>query len=203
MQNSSDDLTLSLPKTAQERGKVAPVKLAHLALRTEQLTVMTAWYCTVLEAEIAQGMPQAAFLTYDEEHHRIALLQSPGLETAPGNAKGVDHVSFTYAGLDQLIATYERLLLEDIRPFWCINHGPTLSMYYADPDGNHVELQIDIFATPAETNDWLINSDFGTNPIGVKFDPAELISRYRSGEPADKLLERPRIQPQDVPAQLP
>ena len=76
-------------------------------------------------------------------------------------------------------------------------------MYYADPDGNHVELQIDIFATPAETNDWLINSDFGTNPIGVKFDPAELISRYRSGEPADKLLERPRIQPQDVPAQLP
>ena len=38
MQNSSDDLNLSLPKTAQERGKVAPVKLAHLALRTEQLT---------------------------------------------------------------------------------------------------------------------------------------------------------------------
>ena len=30
-------------------------------------------------------------------------------------------------------------------PVRTINHGPTVSMYYKDPDGNQVELQVDVF----------------------------------------------------------
>ena len=40
---------------------------------------------------------------------------------------------------------YKRLKQQDIVPWWCINHGPTTSMYYRDPDNNQIELQVDIF----------------------------------------------------------
>jgi len=34
-----------------------------------------------------------------------------------------------------------------------VNHRPTTSMYYRDPDGNRVELQIDNFPTAKEGQD--------------------------------------------------
>ena len=44
--------------------------------------------------------------------------------------------------------TYARLKGDGIEPYWCINHGPTTSLYYKDPDGNQIELQVDNFPTP-------------------------------------------------------
>ena len=46
-------------------------------------------------------------------------------------------------------------------------------MYYADPDGNRIELQIDNFETEQELADFL-HGLFQTNSIGVDFDPREL-----------------------------
>ena len=59
-----------------------------------------------------------------------------------------------------------RLKGEGIEPYWCLNHGPTTSMYYKDPDGNKVELQIDNFDTD-ETNRWMGSGEFAQNPIGI------------------------------------
>src|SRR3546814_5178524 len=84
-----------------------------------------------------------AFLSYDEEHHRVAILNVPGLQPQPEGVVGVHHCAFTYATLADLMATYERLRDKGIRPVFPINHGPTTSMYYADPDGNQIELQVD------------------------------------------------------------
>src|ERR1700730_47207 len=36
-----------------------------------------------------------------------------------------------------------------------MNHGSTTSMYYADPDGNRIELLIDNFATAEEGRAWV------------------------------------------------
>ena len=99
--------------------------------------------------------------------------------------------------------TSARLKAEGIEPFWCINHGITLSMYYRDPDGNQVELQVDVFDTLEETNAWLEQSDFDVNFLGVKYDPVEMIERYRAGEPRETLLARPVIDPSEVFNQLP
>lgn len=104
---------------------------------------------------------------------------------------------------DELFATYERLRNQGILPYWCINHGPTLSLYYRDPDNNQVELQIDLFADIQQISDWFRQSDFDSNPIGVKFDPEELVQRHRNGEALASLTARPRIDPSQVVAQLP
>ena len=65
-------------------------------------------------------------------------------------------------------------------------------MYYKDPDGNKVELQIDNFDTD-ETNRWMGSGEFAQNPIGIIFEPEELLARYRGGEPLETLLRRPPL----------
>src|SRR5262247_4152256 len=130
-----------------ERGRVAPIKLAHIVRRTSRLDEMVTWYQTVLGAEVAHSDGMLAFLTYDDEHHRIAIAGIPGLEAQPAKAAGTDHIAFTYGDLGDLLHTYRRLQAEGIEPFWCINHGPTISFYYKDPDGSRVELQVDTMSS--------------------------------------------------------
>lgn len=197
-------MAIGTPVPARERGKIAPVKLAHVVLRTADAKRLVNWYCTVLEAESALENGMLHFLTYDEEHHRIAIAQLP--EVVAGRDRthsGLEHFAFTYSNADELFATYERLRDLGITPYWCINHGPTLSMYYRDPDGNQVELQIDLFTTTEETNAWFARSDFDTNPIGVKYDPEDIIRRYRAGESPATLFARPVIDPGQVFQQFP
>ena len=42
---------------------------------------------------------------------------------------------------------YLRLKKQGIVPHTCMNHGFTTSLYYLDPDGNEVEIQVDNFKT--------------------------------------------------------
>src|SRR6185369_2448763 len=130
-------------RLAAARGVCKPQKLAHVVRRTARFDAMVHWYCTVLGAEVVHSDGTLAFLTYDDEHHRIAIAGIPGLEDQATMAAGTDHIAFSYGDLGDLLQTYRRLEAAGITPFWCINHGPTVSFYYKDPDGNKVELQVD------------------------------------------------------------
>jgi catechol-2,3-dioxygenase len=193
----------AIPATAAERGRIAPVKFAHVVFRTARKEAMVDWYQTVFEAKPALDNPLLTFLTFDDEHHRIAIVAMPGLEPRDPRSVGMEHCAFTYASLGDLLATYKRLRAAGISPYWSINHGPNLSFYYRDPDGNQVELQIDVFDSREAVDAWYAASDFATNPIGVKFDPDQLIRRFEAGEPMASLTARPRIAPDLVMAQLP
>ena len=169
---------------------VSPSKLAHLVFRTPRYDAMVQWYCTVLGASPVFADAMLTFITYDEEHHRVAFVNLPQLADLNPMAAGVDHVAFTYRSLDELLATYERLKGAGILPQWCINHGPTTSMYYCDPDGTRVELQIDNFATNEELDAWFRSGAFALNPIGVEYDPDRLLEMYRAGTPVERLVQQ-------------
>lgn len=187
---SSEDRQKTLdPK----RGRLAPTKLAHVVRRTSRFAEMIRWHEIVFGAYPVYKDDTIAFLTYDDEHHRFAIANIPGLPDQPELAAGTDHVAFTHGSLGDLLYTYERLKAEGIMPFWCINHGMTTSMYYKDPDGNRVELQADNFPSVDEGNAWIRNSDFASNPIGVMFDPEDLLARFKAGEPLETLVVRPPL----------
>ena len=52
----------------------SPNKFAHIVYRTYQFEKMIHWYQTVLGAKVQHKDPVIAFVTYDEEHHRVAFL---------------------------------------------------------------------------------------------------------------------------------
>lgn len=178
----------ALPSRAA--GAIVPAKLAHLVFRTPRYERMVSWYCEVLQAEPVFADAMLTFVTYDDEHHRLAFVNLPHLADLDPMAAGVDHVAFTYASMDDLVRTYERLKAAGILPVWCINHGPTTSMYYADPDGTRVELQIDNFASLEDLDAWFHSGAFARNPIGVEFDPDVLSRLHREGVPLERLVQQ-------------
>jgi catechol 2,3-dioxygenase-like lactoylglutathione lyase family enzyme len=178
--------------------KIVPAKFGHIVLRTTDMPRLRDWYLTVLQARIAYQNEQVSFMTYDDEHHRVGIVQLPGLAAATVPAAGLEHSSFTYSDLGELLATYRRLKAAGIEPFWTINHGPTISMYYRDPDGNKVELQVDVFATAAQTNAFL-EKHYPENFMGIIFDPEEMIRKFESGVPIADLYERPKLPPGMTP----
>jgi catechol-2,3-dioxygenase len=180
-------------KLSPDRGRIPPTKLAHFVRRTSRFEELVAWYRTVLAAEIVHANDMLAFLTYDDEHHRVAIVRMPGLAELQPLTAGTDHIAFNHADLGDLLNTYARLKAEGIEPFWCINHGLTTSMYYKDPDGNRIEFQVDNFASVEEGSRWMRTDAFAANPIGVVFDPDELLARYRAGEPLAALVKQPPL----------
>ena len=82
--------------TARQRGKIAPIRFAHAVLQTNKLSRMLEWYQTVLEAEVQFKNEMLAFLTYDEEHHRLALVARPGTIDRVPNAADLAHLAYAY-----------------------------------------------------------------------------------------------------------
>ncbi|TDU28244.1 glyoxalase/bleomycin resistance protein/dioxygenase superfamily protein [Panacagrimonas perspica] len=176
--------------TASDAAGIVPVKLAHYVIRAKKFQDMLAWYRKVFHLKTSFEAPVIAFLTYDEEHHRIAFLNTEHLPSPDTMRTGIDHIAFTYRNIGDLLGNFERLQKDGITPFWCINHGMSTSMYYRDPDGNEIELQIDNFPTMDECKAWFASPEFAANPIGVQFDPDALLAKLRAGVPESELLKQ-------------
>ncbi|MFT3820161.1 MAG: VOC family protein [Rubrivivax sp.] len=175
--------------------RIRPQRFVHVVYRTRRFQQMLDWYATVFDARVRHRNPVLAFLSYDDEHHRFAFvnlqaLQPEGTETEKSGLIGVDHLAYTYASLEALFENYEYLKARGILPYWCIHHGITVSMYYADPDRNQMELQVDCFEDADEANAFIEGPHFAANPIGVEFDPEQWLQRLRRGETAADLLPR-------------
>ncbi len=183
---------ISRPREPVRPEAISPALFAHFVLRTSNFAAMRTWYQTVLNARIVHDNGTLCFMTYDDEHHRLALVNVPGLAKPPAESWGLNHLAYSYNSLRDLLSTYVRLRDQGIVPFRPINHGPTVSMYYHDPDGTGIELQVDTFPTKQEAQAWFGRDEFKENPIGVLFDPEELLKAFEAGVPQDELLTRPK-----------
>ncbi|KAI0432366.1 Glyoxalase/Bleomycin resistance protein/Dihydroxybiphenyl dioxygenase [Xylaria sp. FL1042] len=172
---------------------LSPKYLAHIVLKTPNLQTMSTFYKTFLGAHASFENEHLSFLTYDEEHHRIAIVAFPGVTAKTPSSAGMDHVAFTYDSVTDLLTAYKQRKSAGIVPVWCTNHGPTTSLYYADPDGNRIETQVDNFDSVEETDAFMHGPDFKENPIGVDFDPEELIAKLERGVSESEIKKRPQI----------
>jgi catechol-2,3-dioxygenase len=174
---------------------VTPKSLAHVVYRTRRLNEMLGWYRTVFGAKVQHQNPAMSFLTFDDEHHRFAFLDlsvvdANGSEPETKAWVGVDHLAWTLPSLQDLFRNYTECKASGIEPYWCVHHGLTISMYYADPDGNQMEFQVDAFDTTDECNAYISGPPFEANPIGVEFDPEEWLEAVRNGASLDDFRTR-------------
>ena len=136
-------------------------KLQHYGLTTTNLDAMVDWYRKVLGMSIqhraavpavARGRAPfsgAAFISNDEVHHRMVFFEVPGVVPDPDRARHprMQHVAFEVQNFDELLGTYARLKGLGILPVWAADHGMATAFYYQDPDGNIVELNVNVYGS--------------------------------------------------------
>ncbi|OBG29731.1 biphenyl 2,3-dioxygenase [Mycobacterium sp. 852002-51057_SCH5723018] len=180
-----------------------PDLMAHFVVKTARSNEMIAWYQAVFGARVVHEDARIAFLTWDNESHRLALIKLPRflrylfpLARLRRKFFGFDHVAYTYRSLEQQLLAYEKLKNAGIAPVWSINHGPTTSLYYEDPDGIRLEFQVENFSTGQATAEYLGTAEFAANPIGVNIDPDYLLEQLRAGaEESDLLKQNAGVRP--------
>src|ERR1700761_2695665 len=170
-----------IEETMKTDPATSPSKMSHLVLRTRDLPRLKQWYMTVLNATVAfETMPFITFLRYDDEHHRVGITAIPGDAPPPDGVprEGLHHLAFGYEDMHSLLETYDRLKKAGVSPSHAVNHGPTISMYYRDPDGNGVELLVERFDDAAGAQRFL-SEHFAVRGPGIDIDLDDLVKRMR------------------------
>src|SRR5207253_5495979 len=127
------------------------------------------------------------------------VLKTNAIALDDRGVKGGNPVAYTYTAAGDLRDTYARLKRAGIEPHWPVHHGSTLSLYYADPDGNRMEFQVDV-GTVQEATALMKTAAYAANPVGVMYDPDALLARFEAGEDEASLLAVPAGAPSPIPA---
>lgn len=167
------------------------LQLGHFGLRTRNLSAAIEWYAKALNARVHFQNELAAFMSFDEEHHRFVLWDDGETGEKPEDARGVDHIGFGCGSPSDLADQYDRLKNLGIMPTLCVNHHFTSSIYYRDPDGNEVEITCDNKTTKAGCIAFMKTPEMATAmqpPLfGEEFDPEEFLKLRNEGAPNDYL----------------
>jgi catechol 2,3-dioxygenase len=181
----------------------------HVNLKTTRLQEMIDFYRTLVGAEVTFQDQVGAWLTNDAANHRVALLAFPNFADDPDkdNRTGMHHSAFEYASFEDLNASYLRLRAAGITPALCLDHGMTVSYYYADPDGNNIELQVDCFGDWRKSAEWMRTSEeFKANPIGQFVDPERIAAGHADGMSFPEIHAKAMaggFAPEQAPVELP
>jgi len=172
-------------------------KLQHCGLTTGDLDRMLGWYGKVLGMTVNKrvatpaGSPfkTVAFASNDEVNHRLSFFETPGLSVdgdKDGHAR-VQHIAFAYETLDDLLGTYVRLKNLGVPLLWAADQFIQTALYYEDPDGNIIELNVSNF-----TNEWTVTEQLKQLPsrLHMNVDPEKMIAARKAGASAWEVHER-------------
>ncbi|MGI9253926.1 MAG: VOC family protein [Thermomicrobiales bacterium] len=121
-------------------------QIGHVHLKVSNLEQSIAFYRDVLGFELTQRYgAQAAFLSAGGYHHHIGLntWESQGGKPAPFGSPGLYHVAFLYPNRLELARAVRRALQHGIQFQGASDHGVSEALYFADPDGNGIEIYRD------------------------------------------------------------
>jgi len=172
-------------------------KLQHCGLTTGNLEGMLDWYRKVLgmtvnkrvEAPAGSPFKTVAFASDDEVNHRLSFFETAGLPTdaEKNHHARVQHIAFEYETLDDLLGTYVRLKNLGIPLLWAADQFIQTALYYEDPDGNIIEMNVDNFA-----DEWTVTEQLKNLPsrLHVNIDPEKMIAARTEGASDWELHER-------------
>lgn len=124
----------------------APAALSHFGIHVTDMARMEEFYTRALGLLVSdRGAldhgPTLVFLSRDpDEHHQLVLVtgRPPG-----GGYNVVNQISFKLPTLADLKEAHARMREEGVKEFRIVTHGNAWSVYFADPEGNRVELFVD------------------------------------------------------------
>jgi catechol-2,3-dioxygenase len=159
------------------------MRLGEIVLGTARYEAMRDWYGRVLAlepaSEHAPGMagPDAptriCFFRLHADHPYqdvVAIFEMQGVVEDGRRHAGLHHMQLRNASIPVLQERYRRLRASGTVPYLAMDHGPTTSLYYRDPDGNVVEIAASNFATLEQAQAALASESFLRNPGGEVID---------------------------------
>ena len=158
-----------------------PISFSHFGIYVTDLARMEDFYTRVLGLLVSDrgqvpGGSDLVFLSRDpDEHHQIVLAtgRPPGVEF-----NVVNQISFKLATLADLKAMHARARDEGTKQFRIVTHGNAWSVYFADPEGNRVEVFVD---TPWHTPQPVVEPFDIEAPVEVIERETEALCRNRPG----------------------
>ena len=105
----------------------------------------------------------------------VAIFEVLGTRDSPSGDLGLHHMQLRNASLAVLRERYRRLRDLGVLPDRAMDHGPSTSLYYRDPDHNSVEIAASNFATIEEFQACLASDAFRRNPAGKLIDAKSLL----------------------------
>jgi catechol-2,3-dioxygenase len=123
-------------------------ELGHVVLYVRDVDVSRGFYRDVLGWHELVGVPgQMAMFSSGRTHHELLLIQvGPGAAPIPpGPRVGMYHFGLKIGTTDDELRTALRELVDaGVTIVGTGDHGVTHSVYITDPDGNEIELYIDV-----------------------------------------------------------
>lgn len=123
-------------------------ELGHIVLYVRDLEASRGFYRDVLGwKEIAASEHQVAMYSSGRTHHELLLIEvGPGAAPIPaGRRVGMYHFGLKVGTTDEELREARRALAEaGANVVGTADHGVTHSLYITDPDGNEIELYIDV-----------------------------------------------------------
>jgi catechol 2,3-dioxygenase len=125
------------------------VRVGHVHLRVADLDRALGFYRDALGLRVTADAREhgldMVLLAAGDYHHHIGLntWDSAGATPAPPGHTGLYHVAFLYPDRRELGGAVGRLLDHQYPIDHATDHGGTVSVYLADPDGNGIELYYD------------------------------------------------------------
>jgi catechol 2,3-dioxygenase len=122
------------------------LSFSHFGIHVTDVERMMDFYTRVLglcvtdRGALPNG-PTLVFLSRDpDQHHQMVLATG---RPADRGYNIVNQISFKLPTLGELKAMHARVREEGIKEFRVVTHGNAWSVYFADPEGNRVELFVD------------------------------------------------------------
>lgn len=142
--------------------------LGHVHLKVRNLERAIAFYTELLDLAVTERHDSFAFLSWGEHHHDLAL-QALGPEAPPpGDGVGLYHVAFEVDDEGTLRSTFRQLRDAGVA-VTPVDHGISKALYFADPDGNGIEVYLDTRSRLEE--DWQgLSRPFDPEKLGVNAD---------------------------------
>ena len=141
-------------------------ELGHLVLYVRDLGRSAAFYGDVLGWDVAfpvtLGIPAAAF-TSGRTHHELLLIEvgEDAADLPSGRRVGLYHFGLKVGDSDdELRAVVAQLQAAGVTIVGASDHTVTHSLYILDPDGNEVELYIDVPGV-----DWRTDPNLVMSPV--------------------------------------
>jgi catechol 2,3-dioxygenase len=124
----------------------ADAGLGHAHLKVSDLSRALEFYCGVLGFSlVARYRDSAAFLAAGDYHHHLGLntWESEGASPPPPHHTGLHHLAIRYPTRSDLAVAVRRVLAAGVALTGASDHGVSVSVYLADPDGTGLELTWD------------------------------------------------------------